>query len=56
MDKIKLIAFVLIIITISIFLSYVFGRINEVVFWIWMIILAILSYKGIPFLRKSKHF
>jgi hypothetical protein len=41
------------IITILIFILFVFGKISHSFFWIYIILIALFAYKGLPFLRKK---
>ena len=50
--KIKILSIFLIIAMVSSLVLFVLGKINPLVFWGIAIIIALIAYKGIPWLQK----
>jgi hypothetical protein len=48
----KLLGVLSVIIVLADFLLFIFGRINYKVFWIVMILFAVIAYFGFPYLAK----
>jgi hypothetical protein len=51
--NLKIVSFGIIVITIIIFILFVFRKIDHLFFWVYIAIVALVAFKVVPFLKNK---